>query len=420
MNKKLLTFLLIPALLTASVSAHAVVISDPLQNPQAILQKGQSYLSTAQTYLKAAQAYKTLIANGYAGFMKLTDLDQLETLLVTKIKAGVNKTIRDSLSDSLKETLGPEITSRLTVDDISSIDMDFLKQLGQKKLTDLTEEELKKMLGDKLSGKLTASQIERLRKDPKSAISLAQELFSAKKTATKGLEGLGVKGDKLASKTKDSGTGPDSNRSDAFMGTGNGSSAQAQEAMKAFQETRENLKKYALLPESQEELNAMTPEQLETIRLLQGEILKELSSRGLSKAWIRQAVVTQRLPEQEKAAKKMFNEEAKSMRSVIKVVSYISLMTVEAQNFAGAAFAADLAGKSAMDSAHGTLSDAAPSKAEVEASEAAAAASAAAASGSAQTGATAPAAGSAPAAGTAAQTGTSAQPAAAANPGNGQ
>ncbi|MGN1063172.1 MAG: hypothetical protein ACI4QM_02485 [Alphaproteobacteria bacterium] len=363
MNKKLLTFLLIPALMV-SVSGHAVVISDPLQYPQAVLQYGQSALSTAQTYLKAAQAYKTLIANGYAGFMKLTDLDQLETMLVTKIKAMVNQNIRNSLSDSLKQTLGSDITNKLTVDDISGINADFLKQLGEKKLTNLTQEELKNLLGNDLYGKLSSSQLNNLKNNPQSALSLAQGLLETKQGATKGLEGLGIKGNSLAGQIKNSGVGPDSNRSDAFMGTGNGSSAQAQQAMDAFQKTRENIRTYAQLPETQEGLNEVTSDQYASIRLLQSESIKELSTRGLSKAWIRQAVVTQRLPEQEKAAKKMFDEQAKSMRSVIKVVSYISLMSVEAENFAGSVFSADLATKSSMENASGSLTNPAPTKAE--------------------------------------------------------
>jgi hypothetical protein len=58
--------------------------------------------------------------------------------------------------------------------------------------------------------------------------------------------------------------------------------------------------------------------------------------------WIRQEVTKQKLPKQEEAIVKLFNEKASDERGVIQLVSALSIMTAEAQNYASTVYAVDL------------------------------------------------------------------------------
>ncbi|MBO7258078.1 MAG: hypothetical protein J6V11_03970, partial [Alphaproteobacteria bacterium] len=161
---------------------------------------------------------------------------------------------------------------------------------------------------------------------------------------SKGLEGLGIKGSTRMNTTSVQTTsmGPDGNRSDAFNGTGNASTAQFAEAQEVFTEMRTRIEEKMQLPKTQEEALKMTTAQLEEIRLLQTEAEKELGIQGLAMAWIRQEVTKQRLPKQEEAITKLFNEKATDERGTIQLVSALSVMTAEAQNYASTVYAVDL------------------------------------------------------------------------------
>ena len=254
--------------------------------------------------------------------------------------------------DKLKDMgLNTDIIGGWSVNDVMNLDADKLKKMGLDKLEGLGEDQLRKLLGEQLSGKLSASQIKEIANDPKKAIGLLSGLTKAKQTQqgaaskpSKGLEGLGIKGSTGMNTTSVQTTsmGPDGNRSDAFNGTGNASTAQFAEAQKVFTEMRTRIEEKMQLPKTQEEALKMTTAQLEEIRLLQTEAEKELGIQGLAMSWIRQEVTKQRLPKQEEAITKLFNEKATDERGTIQLVSALSIMTAEAQNYASTVYAVDL------------------------------------------------------------------------------
>lgn len=374
MMKKIL-YMALP-LMAVHTSAWALtpVFADIQQNVQQALVEGQNAVAVAQTGLNEIQTLKTTALNGVAGVKNaVADLQQLPQVYLTSFKnkanSLVNGTIQSVLGtdivgdwsaqdlmdfdlDKLKDMgLNTDIIGGWSANDVMNLDADKLKEMGLDKLEGLGEDQLRKLLGEQLSGKLSASQIKEIANDPKKAIGLLSGLTKAKQTQqgaaskpSKGLEGLGMKGSTGMNTTSVQTTsmGPDGNRSDAFNGTGNASTAQFAEAQEVFTEMRTRIEEKMQLPKTQEEALKMTTAQLEEIRLLQTEAEKELGIQGLAMSWIRQEVAKQRLPKQEEAITKLFNEKATDERGTIQLVSALSIMTAEAQNYASTVYAVDL------------------------------------------------------------------------------
>lgn len=374
MMKKILYMALPLMIVHTSAQALTPVFSDTPQNVQQALIEGQNAVAVAQTGLNEIQTVKTKILNGAAGVKNaVADLQQLPQVYLTsfenKANSLVNSTMQSVLGkdivgdwsaqdlmdfdlDKLKNMgLNTDIIGGWSANDVMNLDADKLKNMGLNELEGLGEDQLRKLLGDQLSGKLSASQIKDVANDPKKAIGLLSGLTKAKQTQqgaaskpSKGLEGLGIKGSTGMNTTSVQTTsmGPDGNRSDAFNGTGNASTAQFAEAQEVFTEMRTRIEEKMQLPKTQEEALKMTTAQLEEIRLLQTEAEKELGIQGLAMAWIRQEVTKQRLPKQEEAITKLFNEKATDERGTIQLVSALSVMTAEAQNYASTVYAVDL------------------------------------------------------------------------------
>ena len=374
MMKKILYMALPLMIVHTSAQALTPVFSDTPQNVQQALIEGQNAVAVAQTGLNEIQTVKTKILNGAAGVKNaVADLQQLPQVYLTsfenKANSLVNSTMQSVLGkdivgdwsaqdlmdfdlDKLKNMgLNTDIIGGWSANDVMNLDADKLKNMGLNELEGLGEDQLRKLLGDQLSGKLSASQIKDVANDPKKAIGLLSGLTKAKQTQqgaaskpSKGLEGLGIKGSTRMNTTSVQTTsmGPDGNRSDAFNGTGNASTAQFAEAQEVFTEMRTRIEEKMQLPKTQEEALKMTTAQLEEIRLLQTEAEKELGIQGLAMAWIRQEVTKQRLPKQEEAITKLFNEKATDERGTIQLVSALSVMTAEAQNYASTVYAVDL------------------------------------------------------------------------------
>lgn len=374
MMKKILYMALPLMAIHTPVQALTPVFADIQQNVQQTLIQGQNAVAVAQTGLNQVQTLKTTALNGYAGVKNaVADLQQLPQVYLTsfenKANSLVNSTMQSVLGtdivgdwsaqdlmdfdlDKLKDMgLNTDIIGGWSANDVMNLDADKLKSMGLSELEGLGEDQLRKLLGDQLSSKLSANQIKDIANDPKKAISLLSGLTKAKQTQqgvaskpSKGLEGLGIKGSTGMNTTSVQTTsmGPDGNRSDAFNGTGNASTAQFAEAQKVFTEMRTRIEEKMQLPKTQEESLKMTTVQLEELRLLQTEAEKELGIQGLAMAWIRQEVTKQRLPKQEEAITKLFNEKATDERGTIQLVSALSIMTAEAQNYASTVYAVDL------------------------------------------------------------------------------
>ena len=86
----------------------------------------------------------------------------------------------------------------------------------------------------------------------------------------------------------------------------------------------------------------MTIAQNAEVALLQKEAQKELGVQGLAMSWIRQEMTKKRLPKQEEEITKLFNEKATDERSTIQLISTLSVMTAEAQNYGSMLYAMDL------------------------------------------------------------------------------
>lgn len=374
MMKKIL-YMALP-LMAVHTSAWALtpVFADIQQNVQQALVEGQNAVAVAQTGLNEIQTLKTTALNGVAGVKNaVADLQQLPQVYLTSFKNKANSLVNSTMQsvlgtdivgdwsaqdlidfdlDKLKDMgLNTDIIGGWSANDVMNLDADKLKSMGLNELEGLGEDQLRKLLGDQLSGKLSASQIKEIANDPKKAIGLLSGLMKAKQTQqgaaskpSKGLEGLGMKGSTGMNTTSVQTTsmGPDGNRSDAFNGTGNASTAQFAEAQEVFTEMRTRIEEKMQLPKTQEEALKMTTAQLEEISLLQIEAEKELGVQGLAMSWIRQEVTKQRLPKQEEAITKLFNEKATDERGTIQLVSALSIMTAEAQNYASTVYAVDL------------------------------------------------------------------------------
>ncbi|MBR4926744.1 MAG: hypothetical protein IKY98_00295 [Alphaproteobacteria bacterium] len=350
MNKKLLTGIMIP-LLFGSVSAHAFtpVLTDMPQIGQMVALKAQNLIAQANAYTQYLNTYRKNILHGLAQLERVTDINELKNMFMSEFNAVKNQYSRASgflSSDSvnqLKSVMGDSLGSKLTSMDLTSIDTDYLKTLGSQELKNLTDAQLKKILGDSVFNNLSTSEIQSIRQNPERALSLLGSAATEQRASANGLSGLGITSDKLATPSaNNTSLGPDSNRSDTFGGTGNGSTAQSDTSLEAAQTTRTALEENTQLPKDPKELRSITSGRVAQISMLQEETQKELASRGLSKAWIRQAVITNRWPKQEEAVLEMYNRETTDIRKMMHVVSHMLLLSVESQNYASAVYAADL------------------------------------------------------------------------------
>lgn len=350
MNKKLLTVIMIPLLLS-SVSAHAFtpVLTDMPQIAQMVSLKAQNLMAQANAYAQYLNTYRKNILHGLAQLERITDINELKNMFTSEFNAIKNRYSKASAflsSDGvnqLKSVLGDSLGSKLVNMDLTGINTDYLKTLGSQELRNLTDAQLKKILGDSVFSNLSTNEIQSIRQNPERALSLLSSASSEQQASANGLGGLGITGDKLATPSaNNTSLGPDSNRSDTFGGTGNGSTAQADASLEAAQATRTALEENTQLPKDPTELRQITSGQVAQISLLQEETQKELATRGLSIAWIRQAVVTNRWPKQEQTALEMYNRETTDIRKMMHVVSHMALLSVEAQNYASTVYAADL------------------------------------------------------------------------------
>lgn len=348
MMKKILYMALPLMAIHTSAQALTPVFSDELQNAQQALIQGQNAISVAQTQLTRIQTLKTAILNGYAGVRDLVaNLDQLPQMYLSALENRVTGLV----NNTVKSVLGKDIVGSWSAQDLMDLDLEKIKQLGENEIRKLTESQLRELLGERLSSKLSVSQIQEIINDPKRAISLLNGLSRAKEIQqgaqsrpSRGLEGLGMRGSTGVNTTSVQTTslGPDGNRSDAFNGTGNASTAQFAESQEVFAEMRARIEEKMQLPRTQEEMLKMTSARIAEVVLLQTEAQKELGIQGLAMAWIRQEVTKQRLPKQEEEIIKLFNEKATDERGTIQVISALSIMTVEAQNYASTVYAVDL------------------------------------------------------------------------------
>lgn len=348
MMKKILYMALPLMIFQTSAQALTPVFSDVQQNVQQVLIEGKNAVSVVQTELAEIQTLKTTALNGYAGVKNtVADLKQLPDAFLTSFENDVN----GLMDDAIQSALGTNIIGNWSAEDLMDFDLDELKKMGLDELEGLTEEQLRKLLGGKLGDNLSSQQIKEIADDPKKAAKLLNGLGRAKEVQqggttkpSKGLEGLGMKGSSGVNTTSVQTTtmGPDGNRSDAFNGTGNASTAQFAEAQEVFTEMRSRIEEKMQLPKTKDEMMKLTPEQIAEIELLQTEAQKELGVQGLAASWIRQEVTKQRLPKQEEAITKLFNEKAIDERGTIQVISALSVMTAEAQNYASMVYAVDL------------------------------------------------------------------------------
>lgn len=349
MNKKLLTLITLPLLMNG-VSAHAFtpVLTDIPQIGQMIALKAQNLKAEANAYMQYLNTYRKNLAHGLAQLERVTDVNELKNMYMSEFNQAKNKYSKASgylSSDSvnqLKSVVGDSLGSKLTNMDLTGINADYLKTLGSQELKNLTDEQLKKILGGSVFGSLSTNEIQKIRQNPERALSLLNSASSEQRASNNGLSGLGITSDRLATPSATTSLGPDGNRSDTFGGTGNGSTAQADASLEAAQSTRAALEENAQLPKDPEKLHKITSGQVAQISVLQEETQKELATRGLSKAWIRQAVITNRWPKQEQTALEMYNRETTDIRKMMHVVSHFVLLSVEAQNYASTVYAADL------------------------------------------------------------------------------
>ena len=348
MMKKILYMALPLMVIHTSVQAFTPVFEDIQQNVQQALIEGQNAVAVAQTGMAEAQTLKTKVLTGIAGVKDtVSDLKQLPNVFLTSLKDRANGLVEDTM----RSALGKNIVGDWSARDLMGLDVEKIKSMGMDQLENLTEAQLRGLLGEQLSSKLSANQIKAIANDPKKAANLLSGLSRAKQTSqsvaskpSTGLEGLGMKGTTGMNTTSVQTTslGPDGNRSDTFGGTGNASMAQFVASQEVFTEMRNRIEEKMQYPKTTEDALKMTIAQNAEIELLQKETQKELGVQGLAMSWIRQEVTKQRLPKQEEAITKLFNEKATDERGTIQLVSALSVMTAEAQNYGSTVYAVDL------------------------------------------------------------------------------
>lgn len=341
MNKKLLTAFVLTSLLI-STSSGAVVLSDTPQMLQAGLNKVASAMTVATAQLNAANALATVAMNGYAEAMDWIDGDKLNRLMREKVDFLANDAYSKIFKDEMNKVFGSNASS-ITGSDLLTMDLNKLQNLGENQLESMTNEQIKGLLGDQLGSKLTVDQIKSLVSNPEGLINLAESIASQNQKQT-GLAAVGIQKGDLADKTSlGSSAGPAGNRSDAFQGTGNGSTKQASETIKAFEEAKTKITEKLQLPSDPKDMTELTTDKIGEVARLQQETVRELSVRGLAKAWISQAVTSRKIEEQEKETRKLINESVRDLRKAIQAVSTVTIATVEMQNAASSLFAMDLA-----------------------------------------------------------------------------
>lgn len=347
MNKYVVTLLSALTLFTC-VSAKAVIpLIDPLQAPQATLNMIQSSISSFQQQAKTILSYKTLAISGVSGISPWLKMDNLANLFESELESILNDRLNEAFGgEAFKKLVGDEIAGQFNINDLSGMNLDKLKELGLGELGDLSQDQLKELLGPDLAGKLTEDQIRALLNNPSglvdflsSAPSRTQKFAPANADV---LNILAVKKDVFKKKSDSTAsTGPNGNRSDAFGGTGNGSTSQSTASLDSFKEIQKNVVEKAQLPADPAAAKSLTSAQIGAVRQMQEAVDTDTAVTGLAVAWYRQTLMTRKMPEQEKEASKLVKE-AKDERESIKAISYISLMGVEAQNNAANTFAEGL------------------------------------------------------------------------------
>lgn len=362
MNKKILAAFVLSSLLI-SMSSQAVVLSDTPQTSQATLNKLSSAMTVTTAQLNAANAIMTVTKNGYSGATDWIKKDKLNSLFREKVNYLADDAYNDIFKKEMTEIFGSNV-SNIKGSDLLSMDTEKLKKLGESQIKSMSDNELKEILGDQLGSKLNSEKIKSLINDPKGLITLAEDLEAQKKSQGQtGLAAVGIQKDDLKDKTSQgSSAGPDGNRSDAFQGSGNGSSEQASKAKEAFEEAKEKIVDKLQLPSDPADMKELTTDKIAEVARLQEETVRELSIRGLAKTWISQTITSRRISEQEKEAAKLVNESVNDLRKAIQAVSTITIATVEMQNAASSLFAMDLAVTGAQGIEHvGHLQEAAAS-----------------------------------------------------------
>lgn len=341
MNKKILTAFVLSSLLI-STSSQAVVLSDTPQMLQAGLNKIASAMTVATAQLNATNALLTVANNGYAEAMDWIEGDKLNNLFREKVDWLANDAYSKIFKDEMNKVFGSSASS-ITGSDLLTMDISKLQNLGENQLESMSNEQIKNLLGDQLGSKLTVDQIKSLVSNPEGLLNLAQSVASQNQKQT-GLAAVGIQKSDLADKTSlGSSAGPAGNRSDAFQGTGNGSTKQASETKKAFEEVKSKITEKLQLPADPNDVQELTTEKIAEVGRLQNETIRELSVRGLATAWINQAITTRRMKEQETETRKLIDESVRDLRKAIQAVSTITIATVEMQNAASSLFAMDLA-----------------------------------------------------------------------------
>lgn len=341
MNKKILAAFVLSSLLI-STSSRAVVLSDTPQALQAGLNKIASAMTVATAQLNAANAIATVVKNGYAEAMDWIEGDKLNNLFREKVNWLANDAYSKIFKEEMDKVFGSSASS-ITGSDLLTMDLSKLQNLGENQLESMSNEQIKNLLGDQLGSKLTVDQIKSLVRNPQGLINLAESVASQNQKQT-GLAAVGIQKGDLADKTSlGSSAGPAGNRSDAFQGTGNGSTKQASDTVKVFEEAKSKITDKLQLPSDPSDMQELTTDKIAEVTRLQEETVRELSIRGLAKAWISQAVTSRKIEEQEKETTKLVNESVRDLRKAIQAVSTVTIATVEMQNAASSLFAMDLA-----------------------------------------------------------------------------
>lgn len=368
MKVQLLVCVALPLVLWGTVvQAQIAILQDPGETAQSLL--GDTLNANIADAKQRAVALldQREILNGGFGAKNIVDQKQLAQLFF----GGVNRNDVGRAMASFGGGNGGlgKIMDSLSPEDLLNFDGDAYKARAQGKLENLTESQLKNLLGSGISDKLSPDQIKSLLDNPSQLTSFLEGLFNGsnrQRQAANGLEGMGLtpgsssrsgssgssgrsgSGSGSGSGSSETAEGRNGNRSHVFGGTGTGSETEYAEARKQFEDMRAKIEKNAQLPQSETEMAKLTVEELKKISLFQTEMVKELATQGLAKAWIRQEVAKVRQPKREEEAVKLINEKATDIRNAIGVVSLVSIMSNESQNYTTDVYASNLADYGAL------------------------------------------------------------------------
>lgn len=385
MNNKISVLLCLSLLLGTPVYAvnpiipHSVtpVITNLQKIPIDIGLNSQHLMINNTANLKTINSYNRWVRNGTASLQKLTDVSGYIDLYTTQFDDYItdkSNTFLDNATGQLSSATGwnaPNISADMLADPnrLQQVAISSAKQQG----TNIANSNLKEIqdTAEILTGldspNLTVDSVLNPDKLANDALLVADRKTSEtldeladtviqyavdkikkamdKKESDKKpkeLDQIGITGDTLKTPSDNTALGADGNRSDTFGGTGNGSTAQAEKSKKTFEKVNKNIAEGMQHPADFEKAQKMTPAQLERITHLQNETVKEMASKGLAKAWIRQAVITGQLEQQEETFTDLFNQNATDIRKVLQLLSFVSLATVESQNNTSAILAANL------------------------------------------------------------------------------